>query len=290
MLIHAGLLGGLATVTWTVSRAMPEKEYSVGIVLKKATPDGEVFETHDRSYEVPRQRAADAQNFLSETEPAAVADALPKLPEIDVDQIGLSVSLAGTSNLLATPDAGTQTGMMSSTKFFGSDVWGTKFLYVIDRSGSMSERDRLGEAKRELVASLAKLPPTVQFQVIFYNLNQEIVPVGGTSRRLLPATDANKTRVQQLVGRIVPEGGTEHAPALKMALALNPDVIFFLTDADDLRERDVKDITALNKDRARIHTIEFGIGPELERENALRELASSNGGTYRYVDTAKLGR
>jgi hypothetical protein len=75
-----------------------------------------------------------------------------------------------------------------------------------------------------------------------------------------------------------------------MAISLGPDVIFFLTDADDMKARDVREVTELNKDRARIHTIEFGIGPEIAGETTLRDLAQANGGTYRYIDVDKLGR
>jgi len=76
---------------------------------------------------------------------------------------------------------------------------------------------------------------------------------------------------------------------LKLALSLKSDVIVILTDADDLRLHDVMELTALNNDAARIHAIEFGIGPAIDdRENSLRELANRNGGTYLYIDSSKL--
>ena len=89
---------------------------------------------------------------------------------------------------------------------------------------------------------------------------------------------------------MAPFGGffSEHPPALKMALDLGPDVVFFLTDSDDISARDVEQAMQLNHDNARIHTIRFGLGPESSETTRLSELARSTGGKYLYVDTGKL--
>ena len=52
LLLHGAVLGCLATVTWKVHRSEPDREFSVGIVLKQDTPDGQMFETQDRNYAV----------------------------------------------------------------------------------------------------------------------------------------------------------------------------------------------------------------------------------------------
>lgn len=243
--------------------------------------------------------------FIPDKPPIALADSLPKPPDVDLSKIGLSGSVFSSSGgMLATPGGegggrggsggggGAASGFgagAGTTQFFGAFVSGNKFVYVIDRSGSMSERNKMESAKRELLDSVAQLAPEAQFQVIFYNLRVDVLSISAGAKRLVYATDANKAVVRRKLGEIIPEGGTEHLPALKAALGLNPDVIFFLTDADDLREREVKDATDLNKGRAQIHTIEFGTGAESERPNTLRKLAEQNRGTYRYVDTGKSG-
>ena len=287
VLAHAGLLALLATLTWTVTQKAPEREFSVGIMVKKDTADGQLFESRDNTYQTRTDSAAE-NKFVPEATPTEVTQLLPQYPKVDISTIGLSGSmLPGTSDLLALPDNAAQGGMTVTT-FIGVQAWGRKFVYVIDRSSSMSERDRLGVAKRDLLASLEKLQPESQFQVIFYNLRPEMVPVGGPAKRLVSATDANKTRTAQYIDSVIADGGTDHLPALKMALSLRPDVIFFLTDAQDMTARDVKEITGLNKDRAHIHTIEFGVGPDVGETNTLRELAGANGGSYRYVDVNRL--
>lgn len=291
ILVHAGLIGGLTTITWTVTQKLPEQPFTVGIMLKKDSPQGQVFESQDTTYTARESSATDPVKFLPDSEPSAVAQSLPKLPEVDLSSIGLSGSLlSGTGEMLSVPDPGTSVGAMANLQFFSAPVWGSRFVFVIDRSGSMSTRDRLGAAKRELMGSLIKLPPETQFQIIFYNFKPELMRAGGNVSKLVYATDGNKTLATRFMNSIAPDGGTEHLPALKMALAMNPDVIFFLTDADDLKASHVKEVTDLNKDRARIHTIEFGVGAEVDRANQLRELANLNGGTYYYIDAARLDR
>lgn len=281
----------MATVTWTVTSQMPEQQFTVGIMVKKDTTQGQAFESQDTTYTARQDAATEMTKFLPDAAPNVVAESLPRVPEVDLSAIGISGSmLQGPSDVLAMPDTGGVSGAMVNTQFFGAQVWGSKFVYVIDRSGSMSQRDRLGAAKRELIGSLSKLPPEAQFQIIFYNLRPDAVVLPRPGIKLHYATNQNRFLAEREMDKMIPDGGTEHLPALKMALGLKPDVIFFLTDADDLRARDVKDATDMNKDQARIHTIEFGIGAEVDRENQLRELASKNGGTYRYIDAAKLDR
>ncbi len=289
LLAHAVLLGSMATLTWTVTRPAAQKEFTVGIMVRKDTPNGEVYESRDKTYEAKQNQQAPTE-FLPSDTPESVTQSLPNLPEVDLAMLGVSGSmLSSAGDLVAPPDAAANVGAATNTQFFGAQVWGSKFVYVIDRSGSMSQRDRLKLAKDELLHSLARLPPEAQFQIIFYNLQPAMMNVGGAARRLVPATDQNKRLAGRFMETITPDSGTEHLPALKMSISMEPDVIFFLTDADDLRAGDVKAATELNKGRARIHAIAFGIGPEVDGESQLRNLAEKNGGTYRYIDAASLG-
>ena len=80
-------------------------------------------------------------------------------------------------------------------------------------------------------------------------------------------------------------GSTRHLPALKMALALRPDVIFFLTDADEpqLTDDELRQVQRWNQATA-INAIEFGFGPQSRRVTFLVRLAQENGGQHAYVD------
>ena len=85
------------------------------------------------------------------------------------------------------------------------------------------------------------------------------------------------------------EGGTQHGEALEEALKLSPDVIFFLTDADqpELSAERLARIKRRNGGRTSIHTIEFGLGARLSRDNFLAKIARQNGGKYVYIDISK---
>ena len=70
-----------------------------------------------------------------------------------------------------------------------------------------------------------------------------------------------------------------------------PDVVFFLTDADEPRmsEKQLARVRRLNRG-ATINTVEFGYGAQRSAENFLVELARGNGGKHVYVDVSKLKR
>src|SRR5207237_7635914 len=166
------------------------------------------------------------------------------------------------------------------------------FAYVIDCSGSMANNNALGVAKRELLASLDQLPPDARFGVVFYNLRATIFADAQGRSGLMGATSTNKARVRTRLAEIVADGGTDHMLALRAALAMHPEAIFFLTDAALMTPRDVEEILA-EAGAARIQAVEFGIGPDLGEPEPLRKLATSTGGSYRYIDVttfAKPGR
>ena len=196
-----------------------------------------------------------------------------------------------------TPDGvvgGGAAGGGSGTGFFGISDRGTKVVYVVDASGSMTSYNAMQVAKSELMASLQGLNERQQFLIIFYEDKPHVVKLGDELKPTLAyATEINKTLARQKIAGIQPGSGTDHLPALEMAMKLNPDVIFFLTDALDppLWPRDLEKIKLANNGRTRIHSIEFGQGSELpeanDQGNFLRRLARLNGGTYRYHDVTR---
>ncbi len=172
------------------------------------------------------------------------------------------------------------------TDFFGARSKGARFVYVIDRSASMGRG--LNVAKTELLASLEKLPPTAQFQVIAYDLDQRLLD-GVSKGGLLPATRENKDRTARFLEPLRSEGGTDHVRALRKALTLTPQVIYFLTDADELRPEEVRELTLLNQRgaNARIFCIELSTLNENRTNNPMRLLAQENRGLYRGIDLAR---
>jgi hypothetical protein len=182
-------------------------------------------------------------------------------------------------------------GGYARTGVFGAIGEGHKFVYVFDRSGSMDGHGGapLSAAKAELVNSLKQLGSTHQFQIIFYNEHPRVFNPTGTPGRLVFGTDQNKYLAQKFVGSITADGATQHVEALEMALRMGPDVIFFLTDADEPRmtAKQLARLAQLNKGSS-INAIEFGFGPQSDPDNFLVTLARQNGGKHVYVDVSRL--
>lgn len=154
-------------------------------------------------------------------------------------------------------------------------------VYVLDRSVSMGLNSKLTRAKRELLKSIGQLRADVRFQIILFNRSVEVLK-GSQEAGLLPATLENKRKVAEFLRTVLPEGGTQPVPALKRALALRPDVIFFLSDVEDLSARDLREVTLLNQGHSVIQVVAFD---NEHPSQTLQALAQNNHGEIR-VDSA----
>jgi hypothetical protein len=194
-------------------------------------------------------------------------------------------SQAGNAQEGAGRGPGGGTGFSGgTTSFFQIPADGKTIVYVLDRSSSMGLNGLLTTAKEELLRSLERLPPTVRFQVIIYNRTAQPLRIQGRTG-LAPATADSKRDAAAYLKELFAEGSSEHVRALKQALLWEPDVIFFLTDAEStnaeaMSAEQVRAITALNH-RSVIHAIELSAFPHADAESPLQLLARNNRGTYR---------
>ena len=140
--------------------------------------------------------------------------------------------MPGALDLVGTaPGAGTARppgaalGKAAQTYVFGVPGTGRQFLYLFDRSASMTafEGRPFTAAKRELAKSLRNLESTHQFQVIFYN-HRTIVynPLYPQPPKMMFGEEENKQRAEQWARGVMADGGTDHMQALKLALGLGP--------------------------------------------------------------------
>ena len=115
--------------------------------------------------------------------------------------------------------------------------------------------------------------------------------VHGTTPRMAFADEPGKRLAMSFVGGVFADGGTNHLQALEMALSLKPDVVFFLTDAEEpqMRTEELAAVRRMNRG-TRINTIEFGVGEQKPVVNFLQRLAVENGGQHAYVDVQRLRR
>jgi beta-lactamase regulating signal transducer with metallopeptidase domain len=214
----------------------------------------------------------------------------PKEGDTVVD-IELKESL---NKLVITSKGRLDDGGISGTSFMGVRDEGMKVAFVIDASGSMASHNAMHVAKGALMSSLQAFDERQQFTIIFYDDKPHLIKLQDEAMpTMAKATHLNKTLARQKISGIQPGFGTDHLPPLEMAMRTNPDVIFFLTDALEppLWPKDLERIRTLNDGRVRIHSIEFGQGPEpgvgANPGNFLRKLADQNGGSYHYHDVTR---
>lgn len=182
-----------------------------------------------------------------------------------------------------TGDSGTGSG---NGKFFGIKPQSKRIVYVVDSSKSMNfphdseGKTRLGRVKLELARAIQSMDESQQFFVIFFS--DIAIPMPASD--LQPATNQAKQKFLTWVARVPGIGMTEPYQALLLALKLKPDTIYFLTDG----EFDPVIVKSFNKVAAQkyrnhqitVNGICFG---SLEGEQAMRELAENNSGTFTFI-------
>jgi hypothetical protein len=294
VLFHATLIVILGLTIQAAPRgaAIEEPTREVGVVLKRSDRSGETrYQGPDQGAQPNPAATPSPRQLVGDQAPVDIASALPKPKDI-IGIGGLPGEGPASARQMTTgpvPSKNLRAGM-GRTKVYGLSGVGFKFIYCFDHSASMggSGHTALQAAKAELLASLQSLGPTHQFQIIFYNDHPTIFDIAGHPGRLVFANEQNKQQAEHFVEGIKAGGGTDHQAALDMALNLNPDVIFFLTDADQpaMGPGQLARIRRRNHG-AVINAIEFGMGPSLGDENFLMRLAHENGGDYTYIDLTK---
>lgn len=179
---------------------------------------------------------------------------------------------------------GSPTPGPNETSFADIIDGGTRFVYLIDTSGSMSNNGRLGKAMIQLMSSLRMLKPHQEFQVIFYGDRPTTMILKGGRKQIYRANLRNIDNAEDELANVPLGGGTDHLLALEAALKLDPEVVYFLTDGQDASHTtsDLKSLLSQNKSNARIHVIEFAAGaPETRGITWLHRLANQTRGQYR---------
>lgn len=166
-------------------------------------------------------------------------------------------------------------------QFFGIEARGSKFVYVLDRSGSMVS-SKIEALKAELARSVTALKSNSKFYFIFYNERFEAMPVPG----LVPATSENKRTHLAWADTMTPDDGTDPTEAMKHALLLKPDAIWLLSDGL-FPDRVADAVKAANPGaKIQIHTIAFF---ENSGEDVLKRIAEENRGKYRFIPPGAIG-
>jgi hypothetical protein len=309
IVIHGAMLVALCVAIKPSPHGSPDAQYgSMGLVLHRTSANGNstafdqpIIQQTAAIMDVPTAPLLLAFTAVEANEPAATQQETTTPPPKSTS--GTPTSATKTQPKPAKPSGKTgrrptsSTGLHGSsgtsgygqTSVFGVQGKGSKFIYVFDRSASMEGRP-LAAAKKQLLESLQSLESVQQFHIIFFNTKTQSFDISGGGRRIAFASDRNKKLAANFVGGITADGGTDRMYALREALNFAPDVIFFLTDADDpMSPSEMAEIARANRRvQASICVIEFGKNAAPTPNDFLARLAHDNGGEYGYVDTTKL--
>ncbi len=159
--------------------------------------------------------------------------------------------------------------------------------FVLDRSGSMSGRNKIGLAKEALREGIERLATTDRFSVVVYDNEVDIVAPGRTADG-----DARRDALRGLQA-IEPRGSTNLGAgwlrgAEQVATALDPEAVnrvLLLTDG--LANQGMTDPAELERHaaglRARgVSTSTFGLGDDFD-ERLLGAMADAGGGAFRFI-------
>ncbi len=323
LFVHAVLFVFLAVQSWNVfarSRSTPPGKYEVALRdAATLTPPpeqqlrwpGEHLDELDTA--APPDNPFDLDALAETANLADLAHDEPSLNPGELGTGGFGIGESGRSGVLGIGAGAGEGGGGGLGAGFGTGsgigragVWnlhatGSRFAYVIDFSGSIVVA--VDDLKRELKRSIGRLTSKQSFDVfIFYSTGTERVEHFKTEAfmpRLVAATPQDKRRFFAWIDRKAPQGRTEPLAAMKRAIALHPDAIFFFSDGmfDD---KIVDQIARANrKVRAQIHCLVFdelllsdtsGMPRLTEGARRLKRIADASGGKTRVITGADLGR
>ena len=222
-----------------------------------------------------------------------------------------------TAALAQPPSHGTAHGKAT---YFGTTVESKNVIFIIDISGSMSEKyekkkggktkfggttvddpkekkegsartvTKIEVAKKELINCIKKLQREVKFNIIFYNQAYSAWKRkdDGSGSKIIPATPRNKRAAREFIMTFAPSGRTNIFDSLEFAMNdKDADTIYLLTDGmpNEGRIRTTEGIIAeierVNSTRKPKATINtIGFGLRAEGQSFLKRLAEKNGGVF----------
>ncbi len=212
-------------------------------------------------------------------QPAVLEESEMPAGELEVVGDGPMPALGGAGESTGEDDALGGAG----TSYFGVAARGTRFAYIVDRSGSMMHNERMRIATEELIRSIEALPDYAYFSIFMFSSGPLAAPP--SQRGWLQARRSNVLQVSRWLRGVEPTGGTIPAPAFHYVFSMDvrPDVIFFMTDGVIAPAHlSAEELAGFNKQGKRvvINTIAFG---DDGSEELLRQIARDSGGQYRYV-------
>ncbi|MEM7143992.1 MAG: hypothetical protein AAF591_02580 [Verrucomicrobiota bacterium] len=296
VLVHALIFFILTLIVVAVPRAAPPRIVAVNGGLEEVPPTPDKPEVKVATKPNPSsasQMDVISVNSVSNVAVPVVLDPIDTLEPIGAGQdfgMGMTFGAEGAGNV----------------SFFGSQASASKVVFVVDSSASMRSAGKTGLTKHELMKqelskTIKELSPGIQFQIIFFTGPSWFVgenykedqknwvrsPKGNywhykddkiESMRVGKYRNATPSTIRRTINEIEETpiaGGTDWRVPLKMAMLMEPDVIFFMTDGavgkDPDRPPVVEDVLKFNKERsnAKINSICLMVPKAMEDMGAM---------------------
>ena len=243
----------------------------------------------------------DASPFETVTDLDLLADMETDRSVSDLtNSIAPALAPGGGSLVGIDPSAGSAgAGSGGGASFFGLEAEGSRFAYIVDRSGSMNSLTGNGELTRweltrnELIRSILALDSSAEFTVELYSGSAD--SLFGTGDWVM-ATQPNKVSANAALFMVNPDGSTHPLTAIRSVFELEPlpDAIYLMTDGEFEETDQVPDqIRVLNRGRnVPIHCILFGDPgrtPDDTRRvlNVMKTIARNSGGRFTHIRESK---
>ena len=276
-------------------------QYGHEIVLavdkKQPEVELEILELKLSTESVAAQATPNAVFHRATTTDSAVGQI--RLPNIDQPMHGERESSAAASvasiDLLSPVAAKPERNY--ETYFFGIPAQGRRFVYILDMSTSMRERNAMGfsrfqVAAKELLRAVEALDEQQEFLVVAFCYDSFFCAPNPTKPTMLQATEENKRRLQSWIYQLRLSSGTDPRTGVVTGLRLDPDAIFLLSDGEFNGQRKNRQNIAGNmsteqlivrnrKQKTPIHTIAFD---EDESRIRLAAIAKATGGAHRFIE------
>ncbi len=169
--------------------------------------------------------------------------------------------------------------------FFGAEADGNRFVFVIDSSGSM-RGPRWEALCKELVRAIKSLSPDQEFFVLsFDSMAHPMFGLAPPKGKFLKAVDKNLDRIRNWLRSIQHGSQTLPSSAVGIAMKLEPDAIFLLSDGE-INDSTVEDLRIWNRKKDEegnvktlvpIHTVLLHSPMGFA---TLETIARENGGTF----------
>jgi hypothetical protein len=172
--------------------------------------------------------------------------------------------------------------------FYGQQLEGDGFFYVIDKSGSMNNAGELDAAKKEVVRNISEFSDRVQFGIVFFSSEVNKFPSSGVPADASPGmkqSAINFTQsTQSTSGSCIQKGMSEILRMANQATSKRKVIVYLGdgggtcgSDEQQYLKQTLALVASQNYQRIQINTI--GVLQEIN-EAFLKQLATSNGGTF----------